>query len=89
MPRGRKCKLVDGRLKTMCEGMKGVVQDQHTRGTRMQGVSILNLFNMETMKPSRQLVVLKSGDHGKKGLVMNVCPFCTAVVYRPPSKRAA
>jgi hypothetical protein len=34
------------------------------------------MVSMKTGDFTRDLVVLKSGDHGKKGIVMNNCPFC-------------
>lgn len=45
-------------------------------GTRYQGLKFHTLVNMKTNEISRNLVVLKSGKHSKKGLVFNFCPFC-------------
>jgi hypothetical protein len=45
-------------------------------GTRYQGAKMNSMMNMKTMAFSRNLVTLKSGKHSKKGLVMNLCPFC-------------
>ncbi|MEH2501194.1 hypothetical protein V1290_000005 [Bradyrhizobium sp. AZCC 1578] len=45
-------------------------------GTRYQGAKMNTMMNMKTMEFSRDLVTLKSGKHSKKGLVMNLCPFC-------------
>lgn len=45
-------------------------------GTKYQGLKLNSMINMTTHKFSRHLVVLKSGKHSKKGLVLNLCPFC-------------
>lgn len=46
------------------------------QGTKYQGLKLNTMINMDTHKFGRHLVVLKSGKHGKKGLVLNLCPFC-------------
>lgn len=46
------------------------------QGTKYQGLKIMTMIDMENHKFSRHLVTLKSGKHGKKGLVLNLCPFC-------------
>jgi len=33
---------------------------------------------MQTMELTRELVVLRSGDHQKNGMVLNFCPICGA-----------
>lgn len=46
------------------------------QGTKYQGLKLNTMIDMTTNKFSRHLVVLKSGQHAKKGLVLNLCPFC-------------
>lgn len=68
------CKITKNGIKP-CAGLSSVLQ-HGGRGTRQQGVEMKTLLNMTTMKFSRHLVVLKSGEHSKRGIVMNNCPFC-------------
>lgn len=70
------CKLQKGRI-APCWALDEVLQLPGGRGTRMQGVEVLSLVDLKTFKFTRNLIVLKSGKHGKKGLTMNVCPFCS------------
>lgn len=39
-------------------------------------VKQVQLTNVRTGEPTRQLIVLHTGEHRKKGIVMNHCPFC-------------
>jgi hypothetical protein len=68
------CVLTDNRVKP-CWALDEVLQ-QRGRGTKAQGLELLTLVNMKTMKHSRTIVVLKSGKHGKNGLALNFCPYC-------------
>jgi hypothetical protein len=68
------CTLVDGNI-TPCNGMDEVLE-QHGVGTRYQGVKLQSYINMKTGKHSRDLIIVKSGKHSKKGLALNFCPFC-------------
>lgn len=69
------CTVDAGEVK-QCWALDEVLQRPGGRGTRAQGVEVQSLVNMDTFKFSRNLIVMKSGQHGKKGLVMNLCPFC-------------
>jgi hypothetical protein len=69
------CSIEAGRVK-QCWALDEVLQMPGGRGTRHQGVEIQTMLNMDSFEFSRNLIVLKSGQHGKKGLVMNLCPFC-------------
>jgi hypothetical protein len=73
------CKLTKKGLKP-CKGLSAVLQYPGGRGTRQQGVELQTLTNLQTFKFSRHLVVLKSGEHGSRGIVMNYCPFCAAEI---------
>lgn len=70
----RFCNLSDGKI-SPCTHLDSVLQ-MGGRGTKYQGVEMQTLINMKEQKFSRNLVVLKSGTHGKKGVVLNFCPFC-------------
>lgn len=74
------CKLKKGKI-TACAGLSGVV-DNHGRGTKLQGVKMQTLVDLKTFKFSRNIAILKSGKHGKNGIVMNFCPFCGKEIYR-------
>lgn len=74
------CKISKKGIKP-CRGLSAVLQPPGSQGTRQQGVFMQTLMNMQTHKFSRNIVVLKSGNHGKRGLVMNHCPFCAGVLY--------
>lgn len=75
------CKLTSKGLKP-CKGLEGVLQAPGGRGTRQQGVEVKTLINMKSGKFSRHWVVLKSGAHGKLGIVMNYCPFCASEIFK-------
>lgn len=75
------CKLTKKGIKP-CQGLKAVLQYQGGRGTRSQGAELQTLINTKTGKFSRQWVVLKSGEHGKRGVVMNHCPFCAGEIFK-------
>lgn len=75
------CKLTNGKIKR-CKGLDGVLQFPGGQGTRRQGAELQTIINMETGKFSREWVVLKSGEHGKIGIVMNNCPFCGQTIFK-------
>lgn len=68
------CSLTDGYVEP-CTALSEVLQPQ-SRGSRSQGLELHSLIDINTFKHSRHIAVLKSGAHGKKGLVLNFCPFC-------------
>jgi hypothetical protein len=68
------CATAEQRIKP-CWALSEVLQ-QRGRGTKFQGLELQTLVNMKTFKHSRDMVVLKSGKHGKNGLALNLCPFC-------------
>ena len=51
----------------------------------MKGVFIQNLINMNTHKPSRTYVGLKSANF-KNGILFNFCPFCGQKIDAPFAK---
>lgn len=73
------CKLTKKGIKP-CKGLDAVLQMPGGRGTRQQGVELQSVINVKSGKFSRHWAVLKSGAHGKLGIVMNHCPFCAAVL---------
>lgn len=79
-PKVLKCTLKRGRI-TPCDGLSSTIQ-YYGRGTKYQGVQMHTMVSMKTGDFSRHLVVLKSGEHGKKGVVMNFCPFCRGALLR-------
>lgn len=75
------CKLTKKGLKP-CKGLNGVLQMPGGQGTRRQGVELQTVINFKTGKFSRYWVVLKSGEHSKRGIIMNNCPFCAAEIFK-------
>lgn len=61
---------------TLCPGLSQLVGRSH--GGRGGGIKIESRINMQTMELTRELVVLRSGDHQKNGMVLNFCPICGA-----------
>ena len=59
-----------------CHALDAVLEPQGGAGTKYQGLKLQTLINIDTGKFSRHLVTLKSGEHSKKGIVFNLCPFC-------------
>jgi hypothetical protein len=81
------CTIADGHIK-LCWALDEVIELGGV-GTRYQGVKINNMINMKTMAFSRHLVTVKSGKHSKKGLVMNLCPFCGGELVEDAHKDVA
>lgn len=73
------CELTPVGIKP-CWALEEVLQPPYGRGTRSQGVVLQTLINMNTREFSRQLVILKSGQHSKKGMALNFCPFCAGEI---------
>lgn len=67
-----KCAVTDGVL-APCTGFDSVIADYGTRGN---GVTILPIRNLTTLKVTRTCAVLRSGNTHKNGIIMNYCPFC-------------
>jgi hypothetical protein len=85
-PKG--CQLTPEGIKP-CKGLDGVLQLPGGQGTRRQGAELQSVINTTTLKFSRQWVALKSGDHGKNGIVMNYCPFCGNPLLAETAGKAA
>jgi hypothetical protein len=76
MARAKSCSFKAGAIKP-CKGLDSVLQMPFGRGTRRQGVERHSMFTTKgKVEFSRHLVVIKSGEHGTKGIVANYCPFC-------------
>ena len=82
------CMMAGARL-VLCADLAAVTQPFGARGTRAQGVTIVQLVNMQTHQPTREVAVLKSGEHGKTGIRMVFCPFCGEQIFEPRVKEAA
>jgi hypothetical protein len=74
------CKLTKKGIKP-CKGLEETMQLPGGQGTRRQGIELQTLINMKTGKFSRQLAIVRSGKHSKKGIIMNNCPFCGGTLY--------
>jgi hypothetical protein len=87
-PNPKGCRLNSGALKA-CKGLDAVLQMPYQRGTRKQGVELHSMFKTTgKMQFSRHLVVIKSGEHGAKGIIANHCPFCGNEIYQPQAVAA-
>lgn len=82
------CSLVDGHINP-CWALNEVLQSYGGRGTRSQGIEMQTMLNMTSMEFSRNLVIAKSGKHGKKGLVFNFCPYCRGELVEDAEKNLA
>ena len=66
-----KCSVKDHNIDP-CWALEETIEEHHRR----KGISMMEFFNLETSKPTRSVVIVKSGKHVKKGLMFNYCPFC-------------
>lgn len=71
-----KCKLTASKL-SLCEGLQKSIQEQ-----RRGGITEEIILNIRTGKNIRRLLVLRSGDFRKNGIVLNYCPFCGEQIYK-------
>lgn len=69
----KKCEIVENGI-VMCEGLESSIQDYYQK-SRSKGLIHTTLTNFKTNK-QRVLIVLKSGQHNPKGVIVNYCPFC-------------
>lgn len=72
-----KCEISDGIL-APCTALSDAMSDTYISGRK--GVTLLEVWNMETMEITRTGAVLRSGNLGKNGVLMNYCPFCGASI---------
>lgn len=56
-----------------CHGLEACLEEANSR---KKGVSMILVSNIHTGDVTKTGVVLRSGDHAKKGIIMNFCPFC-------------
>lgn len=61
---------------TACWALRSV-----TEPSARKGIVSWIFYDLKTMKRTRTLVGAKSGDHAKKGVVFNYCPFCGEPVH--------
>lgn len=76
-----RCTVRDKRFVEPCASLRGAF-DGHPAG-RGRGLFLTTLTNLTTFKPSRSFVVLRMGEHVKKGVVLNCCPFCGERIDAP------
>lgn len=67
------CEVAEGIL-TPCPVLETAIDGNYT--SRRKGVTLIELVNMETSAVTRSGVVLRSGNLGKNGVLLNYCPFC-------------
>jgi len=82
MERRKQCE-VDGRYVRFCGTMSDCLEG--TNGHR-KGVTSLHTMNFKTREEGVRGAILKSGDHLKKGIMMNFCPFCGVEIIRALDK---
>ncbi len=68
------CSVRDGKFVEPCTTLASVVG---------KSVSHQHFTNFKTGQPARSFFVLKSGEHQKKGIVLNCCPFCGERIDAP------
>jgi hypothetical protein len=70
----RKCVVTPGEGSKLapCDGLSDLVTQKY----RGLGVDMQERVNLETMKPSREVWMIRSGKHAKNGMNMNYCPIC-------------
>lgn len=73
-PKYKPCKVTGGRFVEPCVTLNSVIG---------KAVEHRHLTNMKTGKPSRSFVILKSGEHREKGIILNCCPFCGTRIDAP------
>lgn len=77
--RAQHCTFTEGRL-SACWPLKDALEFPHGNGTRRQGVKLPSLVSTETHKFTRNAVALISGNHGKYGVQLTLCPFCAGLL---------
>jgi len=70
---GAKCRSTQRGGFNPCVGLTQILEDGVPRGARLFRQQMINIT---TLKPTRVLLVLKSGAHRKKGIFLNFCPAC-------------
>jgi len=75
------CRIEDGRFVLPCASLASVF-DGNSSG-RGRALYLEHLTNIKTLKPSRSFVVMRMGEHAKKGIILNCCPFCGERIDAP------
>lgn len=75
------CEVTGAGFVSPCYALDGASQPHAPRGS---GVFVAELMD-KNWKRTRDLYSLRSGDHRKKGIAMNFCPFC-GTQLRPASE---
>lgn len=64
------CKVENGVVK-LCKTLLSAVEID-----KRKGLSVSEFVNVNTGETTRTAVVVRSGDHSKRGIILNFCPFC-------------
>ena len=74
------CEIKNGTI-IPCKGLDAILEPTSGRG----GVQLMQLSQMADGKPTRALVLAKSGKFRKKGLTFNFCPYCGGKILEDKS----
>jgi hypothetical protein len=77
-----KCTVRDGLFVEPCETLEKAIDNNIPGFSKVKGIFIQHLINLETGKPSRSYVGLKSSDF-KSGILFYFCPFCGGDISAP------
>lgn len=80
-PAKHPCTVRDGRFVEPCTSLANAFD-----GTPMgsgRALFLMSMTNLRTLVPTRSFVVLRMGNHLKKGIALNCCPFCGERIDAP------
>src|SRR5690606_37475253 len=70
------CTVRDGRFLEPCDGIRQCLQGANPTPRDKAGLYLVTYSKAIPFTPTRTFAVLKSGEHSRAGIVVNVCPFC-------------
>lgn len=73
-----KCHAEDGLLQP-CSALEKAIED-HAPSTH-KGLIMFTPVDLNTFKPSKSVVYVRSGDFTSYGIVLRYCPFCGSDIY--------
>ena len=76
------CTVDEDRFVRPCDRLSETLEDGGPYGNR-KGIFAWELHNLRENKPSRTFIGVKGGEHRKKGLLFNFCPFCGVRIDAP------
>ena len=71
-----------GYAATVCNALSNVLEIQPT--TRSKGLFTGSIVDIPSGKSLGNRIMLKSGEHGKVGIILNYCPFCAGELRELP-----